>query len=191
MRICISRRHDVLVGLLLPGLLVAGCARTASTVPGAGSGHRSPANGTVIPAALVLPETPWRLLGSEGDAPARRQVDLTQLWILGRWTTFERRSGSVEGTGEFEFRREGAELKWQMVRTGWFSGVQTTQIASGSVRSISESAVELRGKYESSNLGNVAGRPVEHSFTRSGNTLRGYEAASDGTQSLLSLRRAP
>jgi hypothetical protein len=77
-----------------------------------------------------------------------------------------------------------------MVRRGWFSGVQTTQTALGSVESLSESAVELRGTYESSNLGNVIGTSVQHSLSRQGNSLRGFEATSDGRQSLLSLKRA-
>lgn len=126
---------------------------------------------------------------NEAVSLANRQVDLSQVWILGTWETFEGRSGSVDGIGHFEFSQEGREVKWKMIRTGWVSGVQTTQTAAGVVRRLSESAVELTGGYESSNLGNVVGTPVQQSFTRDGNKLRGWEATRSGAQSLLSLRR--
>ena len=143
-----------------------------------------------IPAPLVAPPPASPVdLTNERISPANPQVDLSQAWILGTWGTFEGRSGSIDGVAHFEFRQDGREFRWRMVRTGWFSGVQTTQTASGSVTRISESTVELKGKYESSNLGNMVGTPVQQSFTRDGNSLRGWEAARDGTQSLLSLTR--
>src|SRR4029077_12355553 len=107
-------------------------------------------------------------------------------WILGQWNSLAGMSGSVDGFAHFAFRREGSEIKWIMTRSGWFSGVQTSQKASGSVNKISEADFELVGKYDSSNLGNVAGQHVRHSFTREGDILKGYELADDGTQSSLS-----
>lgn len=130
------------------------------------------------------------LTPTPASAPAAS--DSSQGWILGHWNSLAGMSGSVDGLAHFAFRREGerSEIKWVMTRSGWFSGVQTTQKASGSVTKISESDLELVGKYDSSNLGNVAGQPVRHSFTREGDLLKGYELASDGTQSSLSLKRA-
>jgi hypothetical protein len=124
-------------------------------------------------------------------ASAPPASDLSRAWILGQWNSLAGMSGSVDGLAHFAFRREGREIKWRMTRSGWFSGVQTTQKASGSVSTISESGLELVGKYDSSNLGNVAGQPMRHSLTRDGDNLKGYEIADDGTQSSLSLKRAP
>jgi hypothetical protein len=177
----------ILATVLLLSLVLAGCAGTP--ISARATAHLQPPTLTLAP--FVLPPTPGPLRLSEGESSRpKRQVDLAQVWILGRWETFERRSGSVDGVAQFEFRQEGAELKWRMVRRGWLAGVQTTQTASGSVASLSESAVELRGTYESSNLGNVIGTSVQHSLSRQGNSLRGFEATSDGRQSLLSLKRA-
>jgi hypothetical protein len=167
-----------LATVLLLSLALAGCAGTP--ISARGTAHLQPP--ALTPAPFVLPTTPGPLRLSEGESSRpKRQVDRE---------TFERRSGSVDGVAQFEFRQEGAELKWRMVRRGWLSGVQTTQTASGSVASLSESAVELRGTYESSNLGNVIGTSVQHSLSRQGNSLRGFEATSDGRHSLLSLKRA-
>jgi hypothetical protein len=175
---------NILAAVLLVSLVLAGCTSTPIAGAGGDAAYRHPTIATSTPAPLA-PRS------DVADVQATRPVDLAQVWILGKWETFEGRSGRVNGVGQFEFRREGAALKWRMLRSGWVSGVHTTQTASGAVTSISESAVELSGKYESSNLGNVIGTPVEHAFTRDGTNLRGFEAASDGTQSLLSLRRAP
>lgn len=178
---------SILAAVLLLSLALAGCAGTPISAR-ATAHFQQPA---LTPAPFVLPPTPGPLRLSEGESSRpKRQVDRAQVWILGKWETFERRSGSVDGVAQFEFRQEGTELKWRMVRRGWFSGVQTTQTALGSVESLSESAVELRGTYESSNLGNVIGTSVQHSLSRQGNSLRGFEATSDGRQSLLSLKRA-
>ena len=49
--------------------------------------------------------------------------------------------------------------------------------------------VQLSGKYDSSNLGNIVGTAVQHSLTRDGSGLKGYEITSDGTRSSLSLQR--
>jgi hypothetical protein len=145
----------------------------------------------VTPAPLVAfpPPSPVGQT-NERVSPANRQVDLAQVWILGKWETFEGRNGSLDGLAEFEFGQEGKEIKWSMERTGWFSGVHITQVAPGSVKKLSDSVVEVNGKYESSNLGNIVWTSVQQSFTRNGNNLRGWEAARDGTQALLSLRRA-
>jgi hypothetical protein len=112
-----------------------------------------------------------------------------QEWILGKWDTMAGMSGSVDGVGHFDFRRDGSDIKWTMIRNGWFSGVQTTQKASGFILKISESKVELVGKYDFSNLGNVAGQSLRHSFTRDGDRLNGYERDDDGTESSLVLKR--
>jgi hypothetical protein len=165
---------------LLPSLVLAGCA--SAPIGGRATAQYSKPAMTLAP--LVLSPMPSPLPSHPPEAGN------SQAWILGKWETVEGRSGRVDGVGEFEFRQEGSGLKWRMVRSGWFSGVHTTQTASGSVRRISTSSVELSGQYESSNLGNVAGTPVRHSFTRTGSSLRGYEAASDGTESLLALKRA-
>jgi hypothetical protein len=170
---------QICIPVLLPSLVLAGCA-SAPIRERATAQYPKPAM-TLAP--LVLSPTPSPSHPSEAGNP--------QGWILGKWETVAGRSGRVDGVGEFEFRQEGSGLKWRMVRSGWFSGVHTTETASGSVRRISTSLVELSGQYESSNFGNVAGTLVHHSFTRAGSSLRGYEAASDGTQSLLSLERAP
>jgi hypothetical protein len=126
---------------------------------------------------------------SSGPKPERRQSVTEQpSWILGSWQTVEGKSGMVDGIGRFEFRRDGTDLKWKMRRAGWFSGVRTTQEASGTVSKISETTAELSGKYHSSNLG-VVGQPVRHSFTRDGDRLQGYETAEDGTQSVWTWQR--
>jgi peptidase M48-like protein len=121
--------------------------------------------------------------------PARgRSAVQEQAWILGAWEAVAGKSGRVKGVGRFEFRRDGRQIKWTMARKGWFSGVETTQEASGTVTRISEALVELRGKYDSSNLG-VVDQPVRHSLARDGDRLRGFEIAGDGTQSELSLEK--
>lgn len=185
MRRLTSALSPTLLGVPALSLALAGCAGTPISTR-ATAHFQQPA---LTPAPFVLPPTPGPL-PIRGSSRPKRQVDLAQVWILGKWETFERRSGSVDGVAQFEFRQDGTELKWRMVRRGWFSGVQTSQTASGSVESLSESAVELRGMYESSNLGNVVGTSVQHSLSRQGHSLRGFEATSDGRQSLLSLKRA-
>ena len=138
-------------------------------VPSAGSAS------TAVPGPPTAPPEPKR------EQPA---------WILGAWQAEEGKSGIVEGTGRFDFRREGAELKWKMRRAGWLSGIRTTQEASGTIVRISETTAELTGKYHSSNIGGV-GQTVRHSLTLDGDRLLGYELSEDGTQSAWSLRRVP
>jgi len=143
----------------------------------------------LAPPPLPQPSSRSDLMASATPTPPQPLSGPAQAWILGQWNSLAGMSGSVDGLAHFAFRREGSEIKWIMIRSGWFSGVQTTQKASGSVNKISESDLELVGKYDSSNLGNVAGQPLRHSFTRDGDTLKGYELANDGTQSTLSLKR--
>lgn len=178
---------SVLAAALLLSLALVGCAGTAITATPTAQ-PRPPA---LTPASVAPPPTPGPSRRPEGESDRPKwQVDLAQVWILGKWETFERRSGSVDGVAQFEFTREGTALKWRMVRRGWLSGVHTTQAAAGSVERLTESAVELRGMYEFSNLGNVIGTSVQHSLSRQGNRLRGFEATGDGRQSLLSLKPA-
>ena len=130
---------------------------------------------TAVPGPPTAPPEPKR------EQPA---------WILGAWQAEEGKSGIVEGTGRFDFRRDGAELRWKMRRAGWLSGIRTTQEASGTVVRISETTAELTGKYHSSNVGGV-GQIVRYSLTLDGDRLQGYELSEDGTQSAWSLRRVP
>ena len=88
-----------------------------------------------------------------------------------------------------EFKQDGPQLKWRMVRKGWMAGVLTDQEGSGSVTRMSESGIELSGKYDSSNPVNVVGQPARYSLVRDGDTLRGYEVVSDGTQLPLVFKR--
>lgn len=126
---------------------------------------------------------------TESALAAGRRAELSQVWIFGTWQILEGRSGSVDGVGQFRFQQDGSEIKWRMARSGWFSGVQTTQTASGSVMKISGSVVELVGKYESSNLGNFEGRPLRYSLVRDGLALSGYEVTDGGTRVPLSLKK--
>jgi hypothetical protein len=95
----------------------------------------------------------------------------------------------VDGVARFEFTQQGSHLTWKMVRKGWLSGIQTTQEAVGSVTMISDTAIELEGRYQSSNQGNVVGQSVRLSLTRDGNGLRGYELASSGTRVSVFLKK--
>lgn len=191
MQICI-----VSVVLLLSTVL-AGCATSPAARSGADAAYRAraaariPQPSLTLAPLVLLPVSSPLAPREAADVQGRRPVDPAQAWILGRWETVERHSGSVDGTGQFEFRQEGQLVKWRMLRSGWFSGVHTTQTASGSVRRVSESTIELSGTYESSNLGNVIGTPVRHSFIRAGSSLRGWEASGNGGRSPLSLRRLP
>jgi hypothetical protein len=162
----------------------------------------TPRQPTTVSAPIVPPSTPppptpppptvarQREVGATPTTLAHGVSDTAQAWILGEWSTLAGITGSVAGLAHFDFRREGSEIKWRMTRSGWFLGVQTTQKASGSVNKISESDLELLGTYTSSNLGNVVGQPVRHSFTRDGDSLKGYELTNEGTQSPMSLKRA-
>ena len=153
---------------------------------------RGPIPALATPAPNVLPPPTDGAQQTDALAPPPpRQVEVSQVWILGKWQTIEGISGGVDGAGQFQFQQVGAEIKWKMARSGWISGVQTTQTASGSVRKLTESVVELVGKYESSNLGNVEGHALKHSFVRDGLVLSGYEMADDSTQSRLSLKKLP
>lgn len=111
------------------------------------------------------------------------------VWVVGTWRSLAGGSGNVDGPASFEFRQRGSQLAWRMTRKGWISGIQTTQEASGSVTRISDSTIELEGKYDLSNLGNVVGQPVRYSFTRVRDSLQGYEVANDGTKASLLLRK--
>lgn len=190
MQICI------LGAALLLSVLLAGCVSTPTAHSSADAAYRArvaariPQPAFTLAPLTLLPVSSPTPFAEGADARARRAVETVPTWLLGKWETVERHSGSVDGIGEFEFRQEGPMVKWRMVRSGWFSGVQTTQTASGAVKSVSESTVELSGTYESSNLGNVAGTAVKHSFIRSGNSLRGYEATGNGARAPLALRRA-
>jgi len=144
-----------------------------------------------VPLVLAPPPSPQpELATSVPPTPPQPPPDPKRVWILGQWNSLAGMSGSVDGLAHFTFRREGSDIKWIMTRSGWFSGVQTTQKASGSVNRISEPDLELVGKYDSSNLRNVEGQSVRYSFTRDADNLKGYELADDGTQSSMSLMRA-
>jgi hypothetical protein len=133
-------------------------------------------------------ETPS--LAARSPSPATLDVGGTQYsWILGSWETIARKSGRVDGVARVEFKQDGIQLKWRMVRKGWMAGVLTDQEGSGSVTRISELGIELSGKYDSSNPVNVVGQPARYSLVRDGDTLRGYEVVSDGTQLPLVFKR--
>ena len=179
------------IGAVLSGNNYADCksdleAKGYVRIRGTTQGQQAAA--TLAP-PLLPPPAALREEQTSAASSAERKVELLQVWILGTWQTLEGRSGSVDGIGKFQFQQQGSEIKWKMVRTGWFSGVQTTQTASGSVSKISESSVELVGKYESSNLGNVEGRPLRDSFVRDGFILSGYERVDGAPQIPLWLKK--
>jgi len=112
-------------------------------------------------------ETPS--LAARSPSPATLDVGGTQYsWILGSWETIARKSGRVDGVARVEFKQDGIQLKWRMVRKGWMAGVLTDQEGSGSVTRISELGIELSGKYDSSNPVNVVGQPARYSLVRDG-----------------------
>ena len=121
-------------------------------------------------------------------APSNPRTGGRQYWIIGSWEAEEDQSGLVEGIAKFRFWHDGVQLRWRMARAGWLSGVYTRQVASGTVSKISDSEVELYGKYEITNVVGV-GQPVRHTLTRDGDRLRGYELTSDGIQQLPWLLR--
>jgi hypothetical protein len=108
--------------------------------------------------------------------------------LLGRWETVGGKSGIVDGVTQIEIVQEGQQVRWRMVRNGWMAGVLTNQEASGFVTQISESAIELSGKYDLSNPLNVGGQAVRQSFIHDGDLLRGSEVSRDGTLWPLVLR---
>jgi hypothetical protein len=110
-------------------------------------------------------------------------------WILGSWETVDRKSGGVDGVLRMEFKQEGLQVKWRMVRKGWMAGVLTDQEASGSVTRMSDSGIELGGKYDSSNPVNVVGQPVRYTLFGDRDILSGHEVGSDGTHLPLVLKR--
>lgn len=164
---------------------VATAARASAAAGPPSRSESSEQKGEMTSSAGARGASPSLVPQSEPRPPTSEQHS----WILGSWQAMEGMSGIVEGAGRFEFRRDGTQIKWRMVRNGWFSGVQTNQEASGSVGRISESSAELIGRYDVSNLGNVIGRPVRQVLTRDGDILRGYEAANDDMQSVLWLRK--
>jgi membrane-associated protease RseP (regulator of RpoE activity) len=109
-------------------------------------------------------------------------------WIVGTWEALEDKSGVVEGLARFEVWHDGVQLRWRMRRAGWLSGVHTKQEASGTVSKISDSTVELNGKYEITNIVGV-GQSVRYSLSRDSDGLRGYEFTNDGMQWPWFLRR--
>lgn len=142
------------------------------------------------PAASDLQSNPTAAKGAleAKTAPSDPRNAGRKYWILGSWEAEEDQSGLVEGISRFTFWHDGVQLRWRMARAGWLSGVYTRQVASGTVGKISDSEVELYGKYEITNLVGV-GQSVRHALTRDGERLRGYESTSDGTQLPWSLRR--
>ena len=161
----------------------AGFVRKVATDPDIRAGlHRVPVGETPSFAAASPP-------AATRDSPHHRAAGTQDSWILGSWETIAGKSGSVDGVAQVEFRQDGQQLKWRMVRKGWMAGVLTDQEGSGSVTRISESGIELGGKYDSSNPVNVVGQPARYSFVRDGDTLRGYEVVSDGTQLPLVFKR--
>lgn len=88
-----------------------------------------------------------------------------------------------------EFKQEGQQVRWRMVRKGWVAGVLTHQEASGSVTRMSDSGIELGGKYDSSNPVNVVGQPVRYALFGDRDILSGHEVGSDGTHLPLVLKR--
>ena len=143
-----------------------------------------------VPKPQPLPIRPEPNTDSTSPVASQSSKVSTPPWFLGSWKTVSGRSGSVDGVGSFEFWQENGDVKWRMVRSGWFSGAQTTQRASGTVLKSSSSAVELMGRYDSSNFGNVVGQPVRHVLSRDGDRLSGYETLlPDGARAALSLER--
>ena len=149
----------------------------------------APATPAMAPVPQPAPIRPER---SSAPAPAVSPPTTasTPVWIVGSWKILPGRSGSVDGAGSFEFWQENGEVKWRMVRNGWFSSAQITQRASGTVWKASGPAVELVGRYDSSNFGNLVGQSVRHLLTRDGGKLNGYEIVPpDGSRVPLSLER--
>jgi hypothetical protein len=152
--------------------------------PPVGAGPADP------PAASGAPDSPSPSAKGAlewGSVPSLPPIERYS-WILGTWEAVEDKSGVVDGLARFEIWHDGGQLKWRMRRAGWLSGIHTKQEASGTVSRISDSTVELNGKYEITNLGRV-GQAARHSLTRDGDRLRGYEFTNDGIQLPWFLRR--
>ena len=211
-----SRRTDLPLVPASPGPAVPDSPIGAENRPliSARQGQVSPASGARSMAAPTPPSDTPPISGMRSaDAPLASGVPSTppvsakgaleakaapsppptggrQYWILGTWEAEDDKSGVVEGIAKFDFWHDGVQLRWRMLRAGWLSGVHTRQVASGTVSKISDSMVELHGKYEITNIVGV-GQTVRHSLARDGDgdRLRGYELTNDGMQLPWLLRR--
>lgn len=130
-----------------------------------------------------LPSSPTQSVSSKASFTS----DTRYSWILGSWETAV--GGAADGTMRVEFKQDGPQIKWRMLRKGWLAGVLTEQEASGVLRQTLESGIDLNGKYDFSKPVNVVGQPVHCSFVRDGDILRGYELVTDGTQRPLVLKK--
>lgn len=110
-------------------------------------------------------------------------------WLVGVWRGAHSGRNVSDDMARFEFKEEEGKIKWKMVRTGQIFGQRGEWEASGIVVKISESSVDLDGKYDWSNFPSIEGQPLKYSLTRSGDSLEGYGLGALNVPFPLSLEK--
>lgn len=133
-----------------------------------------------------------------GSHPVGAQ-SLKGSWILGTWEGRHIAPTIPEDTTRFEFVDEDGVIKWTMDRKGQIRlrrstpGGDTVQNgewqASGTVKRISQTAVELEGKYDRSSFPAVVGRAVVYELKGGPDALEGYLVGAQNVHFPISLRR--
>ncbi|MEK7363111.1 MAG: hypothetical protein AAB016_03975 [candidate division NC10 bacterium] len=129
------------------------------------------------------------ILAAGAASPGRNSAqEATGEWLLDVWEQTQTQS-------RFEFKREGAVIKWTLSRGRFQSrnprwGEKAAVEASGTVTKISETSAELVGKYDMSDNRAHIGKPMKYELNRTGeDTLRGRGIGAANEWFPVQLRR--
>jgi len=129
---------------------------------------------TVLLAALVP--------GTQAQEPGQ--------WLIGTWNGAHQNSRMtiLKDASRFVFSRDGDIIRWSMIRDSETRGLNGHMEAEGAVTKLSDSAVELTGRYTArSSLNEFVGRELVYKLRRSGNVLEG-ETFGGSNAGIFSLR---
>lgn len=132
--------------------------------------------------------------GATSAAPAAASVphgvsSSASMWFLGAWEGVLQLAGSPDGSVRLILMQEPGGIHWRMATVEWMSGVQMTREASGLLIQLSETTIELRGRYTTSNIGNFTDQPLRQRLERRAEALHGAEVRPDGARATITLRR--
>jgi hypothetical protein len=102
-------------------------------------------------------------------------------WLLGTWEGHHSSPVIHMDSSRFEFTAGPDGIRWTLSRRTTPRNWTGNLYASGLVRSLTESTVELEGRYDGFSEGRTAGAPLRYRLKRRGDSLEGDVVGREGT----------
>ena len=110
-------------------------------------------------------------------------------WPLGTWEGAHRDSATDTDSTRCEFSREDGRMRWRMTRKTTLREGPVTLTAAGFVTQISDSSIEMDGRYTIESGRELGGISVRYVLTRTSNTLTGLATTSRSYGSVTLTKR--